>query len=72
MEAVNHLMFAEQVKPFIIPGKKYSFAIDLTDVPYYGEKKRDYVIGRKRKASTTCFFSYVTCYLIDGKKKFTI
>jgi hypothetical protein len=27
-------MFAEQVKPFIIPGKKYSFAIDLTDDPY--------------------------------------
>jgi hypothetical protein len=65
-------MFAEHVKPFIIPGKKYSFAIDLTDDPYYGEKKRDYIIGRKRKASINCFFSYVTCYLIDGKKKFTI
>jgi len=33
LETVNHLMFAEQVKPFIIPGKKYSFAIDLTDDP---------------------------------------
>src|SRR5664280_3129829 len=39
LETVNHIMFAEQVKPFIIPGKKYSFAIDLTDDPYYGEKK---------------------------------
>ncbi len=65
-------MFAEQVKPFIIPGKKYSFVIDLTDDPYYGEKKGDYVVGGKRKASTNRFFSYATCYLIDGKRKFTI
>ena len=72
LETVNHLMFAEQVKPFIIPGKKYSFAIDITDDPYYGEKKGDYVVGGKRKASTNCFFSYATCYLIDGKRKFTI
>src|SRR5450756_2652826 len=68
----DSLMFAEQVKPFIIPGKKYSFAIDLTDDPYYGEKKGDYVVGGKRKASTNRFFSYATCYLIDGKRKFTI
>ena len=54
------------------PGKKYSFAIDLTDDPYYGEKKGDYVVGGKRKASTNRFFSYATCYLIDGKRKFTI
>ncbi|WP_048180463.1 hypothetical protein [Methanosarcina sp. MTP4] len=37
LETVNHLMLAEQVKPFIKPGKKYAFAIDLTDDPYYGK-----------------------------------
>jgi putative transposase len=72
LKAVNHLIFAEQVKPFIVPGKKYSFAIDLTDDPYYGKKEGDYVVGGKRKASTNRFFSYATCYLIDRKRKFTI
>ena len=72
LETVNHLMLAEQVKPFIIPGKKYAFAIDLTDDLYYGEKNGDYVVGGKRKASTNRFFSYATCYLIDGNRKFTI
>ncbi|WP_048181295.1 hypothetical protein [Methanosarcina sp. MTP4] len=43
LETVNHLMLAEQVKPFIIPGKKYAFAIDLTDDPYYGEKEGERV-----------------------------
>ena len=61
-------MFAEQVKPFIIPGKKYSFVIDLTDDPYYGEKKGDYVVGGKRKASTNRFFSYATCYFSTSLK----
>jgi len=65
-------MLTEQVKPFIKPGKKYAFAIDLTDDPYYGKKKGDYVVGGKRKASTNRFFSYATCYLINGKRKFTI
>ena len=72
LETVNHLMLTEQVKPFIKPGKKYAFAIDLTDDPYYGEKTGDYVVGGKRKASTNRFFSYATCYLIDGNRKFTI
>ncbi len=72
LETVNHLMLAEQVKPFIIPGKKCAFAIDITDDPYYGEKNGDYVVGGKRKASINRFFSYATCYLIDGKRKFTI
>jgi hypothetical protein len=49
-----------------------SYTIDLTDDPYYGEKKGDYVVGGKRKASTNLFFSYATFYLIDGKRKLTI
>ena len=62
-------MFAEQIKPLIKPGKEYEFAVDLTDDPYYGDKNGDYVVGRKRKASTNYFFSYATCYLIDGKRR---
>jgi putative transposase len=65
-------MFAEQIKHLIKPGKEYEFAVDFTDDPYYGDKNGDYVVGRKRKASTNYFFSYATCYLIDGKRKFTI
>jgi putative transposase len=72
LKEVNHLMFAEQIKPLIKPGKKYEFAIDFTDDPYYGDKNGYYVVGGKRKASTNYFFSYATCYLIDGKRKFTI
>lgn len=72
LKRANPLMFAEQIKPLIKSGKKYEFAVDLTDDPYYGDKNGDYVIGRKRKASTNYFFSYATCYLIDGKRKFTI
>jgi putative transposase len=72
LKKFNPLMFAEQIKPLIKSGKKYEFAVDLTDDPYYGDKNGDYVVGRKRKASTNYFFSYATCYLIDGKRKFTI
>jgi len=72
LKKVNHLMYAEQIKPLIKPGKKYEFAVDFTDDPYYGDKNGDYFVGRKRKASTNYFFSYATCYLIDGKRKFTI
>ena len=32
LETVNHLMLTEQVKPSIKPGKKYAFAIDLTEI----------------------------------------
>jgi len=72
LKKASPLMFAEQIKPLIKSGKKYDFAVDLTDDPYYGDKNGDYVVGRKRKASTNYFFSYATCYLIDGKRKFTI
>jgi putative transposase len=72
LKKVNPIMFAEQIKHLIKRGKKYEFAVDFTDDPYYGDKNGDYVVGRKRKASTNRFFSYATCYLIDGKRKFTI
>jgi len=72
LKDINPKMFTEQIKQFIKHKKKYKFAIGFSDDPYYGDKKGDYVVGGKRKASTKRFFSYATCYLIDGKRKFTV
>ncbi|WFN34998.1 hypothetical protein L1S32_02445 [Methanogenium sp. S4BF] len=56
-------------------GKKYQFAIDLTNDPYYGnidDTKADYIIRSKMKKSTTYFYSYVSLYTIRKGERLTV
>ncbi len=57
------------------PGKKYEFAIDYTNDPYYGKidtSNDKYVIRGKAKKSTNSFYSYVSLYIINKNERFTI
>ena len=55
--------------------KKYDFAIDYTNDPYYGNidpNNDKYVIRGQVKKSTNSFYSYISLYIIDKDKRFTI
>ena len=57
------------------PGKKYEFAIDYTNDPYYGKidtSNDKYVIRGQAKKSTNSFYSYVSLYIINKNERFTI
>jgi len=57
------------------PEKKYEFAIDYTDDPYYGNidiSNEKYVIRGQSKKSTNSFYSYISLYIINDKERFTI
>ena len=56
-------------------GKKYEFAIDYTNDPYYGKtdtSNEKYVIRGQAKKSTNSFYSYVSLYIINKNERFTI
>lgn len=38
LKEIDHLIFAEQIKPLIKPSKKYKTVIDFTDYPYFSDK----------------------------------
>ena len=55
--------------------KKYEFAIDYTNDPYYGKtdtSNEKYVIRGQAKKSTNSFYSYVSLYIINKNERFTI
>ena len=55
--------------------KKYDFAVDYTNHPYYGNidpNNDKYVIRGQVKKSTNAFYSYISLYIIDKDKRFTI
>ena len=57
------------------PGKKYEFAIDYTNDPYYGKidtSNDKYVIRGQAKKSTNSFYSYISLYIINKNERFTI
>jgi putative transposase len=57
------------------PEKKYEFAIDITNDPYYGETDRsneNYVIRGQAKKSTNSFYSYISLSIINKNERFTI
>ncbi|HJH28761.1 MAG TPA: hypothetical protein C5S51_03585 [Methanosarcinaceae archaeon] len=57
------------------PCKKYKFAIDCTNDPYYGKidtPNDKYVIRGQAKNSTNSFYSYISLYIINKNKRFTI
>lgn len=55
--------------------KKYEFAIDFTNDPYYGEtdsSNENYVIRGQAKKSTNSFYSYISLSIINKNERFTI
>ncbi|ABE51841.1 ISH3 family transposase [Methanococcoides burtonii] len=55
--------------------KKYDFAIDYTNDPYYGEvnaTNENYVIRGQAKKSTNSFCSYISLCIINKYTRFTI
>lgn len=55
--------------------KKYEFAIDFTNDPYYGttdSSNEDYVIRSQAKKSTNSFYSYVSLSIINKNDRYTI
>jgi len=69
---VNKLLQKHVVE--IIPKKALKFAIDLTNIPYYGKEYKDNnEINRSQaKDGTTNFHTYATIYLILFNKRFTL
>ena len=59
----------------VIFAASYIFAIDKTNIPYYGNREgkyASYFVGGKRKASTNYFYSYMTLSVVDKNRHFTL
>ena len=68
-------ILAEPAMKVLKKGRSYSFAIDKTDIPYYGDREgryAPYVVGGKRKASTNYFYAYMTISVVDKNNHFTL
>ena len=74
MEANNKILIQKPIQT-LKPNKKYEFAIDFTNDPYYGEidtSNEKYVIRGQAKKSSNSFYSYVSLYIINNNERFTI
>lgn len=49
-----------------------NIAIDIHDIPYYGDKSDPYVNGGKQDRGTNHFFKFITCSIVVAGKRFTI
>ena len=56
----------------ILNRRKLDIAIDVHDVPYYGDKNNLFVIGGKNDRGTNHFFKFVTCSIVVSGRRFTI
>ena len=57
------------------PEKKYEFAIDFTNDPYYGKVdsfNQNYVIRSQAKKSTNSFYSYISLSIINKNERYTL
>jgi putative transposase len=71
----NEQIMMQKAIECLKPGKKYEFAIDYTNDPYYGNidvSNEKYVIRGQSKKSTNSFYSYISLYIIKDKERFTI
>ena len=74
IEANNKILIQKPIET-LIPNKKYEFAIDFTNDPYYGEIatiNEKHVIRGQEKKSSNSFYSYVSLYIINKNERFTI
>ena len=72
---VNNKILIQRPIETLKQNKKYEFAIDFTNDPYYGEvdiSNEKYVIRGQEKKSTNSFYSYVSLYIINKNERFTI
>ncbi len=56
----------------ILQTRKVDIAIDIHDIPYYGNKSDNFVIGGKQENGTNNFFKFITCSIVVAGKRFTI
>ncbi len=74
IEANNKILIQKPIET-LKPNKKYEFAVDFTNDPYYGEidtSNEKYVIRGQAKKSSNSFYSYVSLYIINNNERFTI
>lgn len=74
MEVNNKILIQKPIET-LKPNKKYEFAIDFTNDPYYGEintSNEKYVIRGQAKKSSNSFYSYVSLYIINNNERFTV
>ncbi|HOV68366.1 MAG TPA: ISH3 family transposase, partial [Methanoregulaceae archaeon] len=73
--AMNTAILGHPLSPVLTPGKAYTFAIDVTNDPYYGtvvpENERD-IIRSRLKRSTNDLYSYITVYAITRNRQVTL
>jgi len=75
LTTINEKILTYSLRNFLKPGRRYRFAIDFTDDPYYGnidDSNKDHIIRSKAKKSTNSFYSYISLYIIDKRQRFTI
>jgi putative transposase len=75
LEQISSAILLDLPESVIESGKRYPFAIDYTDDPYYGEIEDEnvgFVRKSQVKCSTTKFYSYVTLYIMQNGKRFTL
>lgn len=73
--SVNEKILTHFLGNFMKSGRKYRFAIDYTNDPYYGstdDSNKNYVIRSQAKKSTNSFYSYISLYVIDKRQRFTL
>jgi len=72
---VNERILLDFPNKFLKKNKKYRFAIDFTNDPYYGktdDSNKEYIVRSQAKKSTNSFYSYVSLYIINKNQRFTI
>ncbi|MDD5331477.1 MAG: transposase [Candidatus Nanoarchaeia archaeon] len=47
-------------------------AIDIHEIPYYGDKADQFVMGGKQDKGTSNFFKFMTCSIVVAGRRFTI
>ncbi|MBN2862657.1 MAG: ISH3 family transposase [Bacteroidales bacterium] len=73
--AINEKILMYLPNNYLKKGRKYRFAIDYTDDPYYGgtdDSNKNHVRRSKAKKSTNSFYSYISLYIIDKRQRFTL
>ena len=52
--------------------RRWTCAIDVHYVPFYGDRNTPGIIGGPKKAGTSFFHAYVTCVLIHKRRRYTV